>query len=269
MIFDTGLTFGTDYQGPAFLLGDTFAYTDALTWIRGRNTWKFGAGFSAYEKNTVYDYYGDRQLEFVGYYAAGGSAPAIASPIFSSAFLTTSLKGPTPLTIFVARQPLLLRSGRMARPSQFRPYPRPALRIQHPQARYPGANLLIIPGAPVHSLPLRSSRTGIPRRQGRPARRQLPRQRLISLPASVSPGIRTATARSASVAALASSTMCSRAKITSNSTVLLLFTVSNMPFIRPLDPTQPVARLISASLGPQHVSQMILFLLNPNRRQRV
>ena len=72
MLFDNGLTFGTDYQGPAYLLGNTFAYTDALTWVRGRNTWKFGAGFSAYQNNTVYDYYGDGQFEFVGDYASGG-----------------------------------------------------------------------------------------------------------------------------------------------------------------------------------------------------
>jgi hypothetical protein len=66
MFFDNGLTFGTDPQGPAFLLGDTFAYTDALSWVHGRNTWKFGAGFSAYQNNTTYDYYGDGQFAFYG-----------------------------------------------------------------------------------------------------------------------------------------------------------------------------------------------------------
>jgi hypothetical protein len=66
MFFDNGLTFGTDYQGPAFLLGNTFAYTDAVTWVHGHNTWKFGAGFSAYQNNTTYDYYGDGQFSFVG-----------------------------------------------------------------------------------------------------------------------------------------------------------------------------------------------------------
>ena len=69
MFFDNGLIFGTDYQGPAFEIGNTFAYTDTLTWVKGRNTWKFGAGFSAYQNNTVYDFYGNGQFTFVG---AGG-----------------------------------------------------------------------------------------------------------------------------------------------------------------------------------------------------
>ena len=72
MLFDNGLTFGTDYAGPANLVGNTFAYTDALTWVRGRSTWKLGAGFSAYQNNTIYDYYGDGQFTFVGPYSAGG-----------------------------------------------------------------------------------------------------------------------------------------------------------------------------------------------------
>ena len=72
MYFDNGLTFGTDYQGPAFLIGNTFAYTDTVTWVRGPHTWKFGAGFSAYENNTIYDFYGDGQFSFVGPYSSGG-----------------------------------------------------------------------------------------------------------------------------------------------------------------------------------------------------
>jgi len=72
MFFDNGLTFGTDYQGPAFLVGNTFGFTDALSWVRGRHTWKFGAGFSAYQNNTVYDYYGDGEFSFIGPYASGG-----------------------------------------------------------------------------------------------------------------------------------------------------------------------------------------------------
>ena len=72
MFFDNGLIFGTDYQGPAFEIGNTFAYTDTLTWVKGRNTWKFGAGFSAYQNNTVYDFYGNGQFTFVGPSSQGG-----------------------------------------------------------------------------------------------------------------------------------------------------------------------------------------------------
>jgi hypothetical protein len=72
MYFDNGLAFGTDPQGPAFLLGTTYAYTDALTWVKSRHTWKVGAGFSAYQNNTTYDFYGIGQFEFVGPYDQGG-----------------------------------------------------------------------------------------------------------------------------------------------------------------------------------------------------
>ncbi len=72
MFFDNGLTFGADYQGPAFEIGNTFAYTDTVTWVRGRNTWKFGGGFSAYQNNTIYNFYGNGQFAFVGPYSGGG-----------------------------------------------------------------------------------------------------------------------------------------------------------------------------------------------------
>ena len=72
MTFDNSLAFGFSPQGPRYEIGDTFAYTDALTWVRGHNTWKFGAGFSAYQNNTVYDYYGDGNFAFLGPYDQGG-----------------------------------------------------------------------------------------------------------------------------------------------------------------------------------------------------
>ena len=68
MQFDSGLFFGNDPQGPAFEIGNTFAYTDSVTWVRGRNTWKFGAGFSAYQNNTTYDFYDNGNYSFVGPY---------------------------------------------------------------------------------------------------------------------------------------------------------------------------------------------------------
>ena len=71
MTFDTGLSIGQSPQGPAFLIGDTFAYSDTLTWIKGANTWKFGAGFSAYEQNTKYDYYGNSSYGYAGYNSGG------------------------------------------------------------------------------------------------------------------------------------------------------------------------------------------------------
>jgi len=70
--FDNGLNFGLSPQGPAHEIGTTYLYSDALTWVRGHNTWKFGGGFSAYQNNTIYDFYGDGNYFFLGPYSSGG-----------------------------------------------------------------------------------------------------------------------------------------------------------------------------------------------------
>jgi len=72
MTFDNPLVLGISPQGPAFEVGTTYAYTDTLTWVKGRNTWKFGGGFSAYQNNTVYDFYGNGNFAFLGPYSQGG-----------------------------------------------------------------------------------------------------------------------------------------------------------------------------------------------------
>jgi len=72
MSFDNGLSFGTDQAGPAHEVGNTYAYADTVTWVKGPHTLKFGAGFSAYQNNTLYDFFGDGSYTFVGPYADGG-----------------------------------------------------------------------------------------------------------------------------------------------------------------------------------------------------
>ena len=72
MTFDNGLAFGLSPQGPAYEVGTTYAYTDTVTWVKGRNSWKFGGGFSAYQNNTTYDFYGDGNFSFLGPYSQGG-----------------------------------------------------------------------------------------------------------------------------------------------------------------------------------------------------
>jgi hypothetical protein len=72
MTFDNGLGFGQDQAGPASEIGNTFAVSDTFTWVRGHNTWKFGAGLSAYQQNTLYDYFGDGNFDFIGPYSQGG-----------------------------------------------------------------------------------------------------------------------------------------------------------------------------------------------------
>jgi hypothetical protein len=65
--FDTGLTTGFSIQGPSNLVGNTFAFTDAYTWIKGSSTWKFGGGFSDYQQNMVFDFIGNSIFDFVGF----------------------------------------------------------------------------------------------------------------------------------------------------------------------------------------------------------
>jgi len=71
MYFDNGLYFGQDQSGPATEIGNTYAIADTFTWVKGHNTWKFGAGFSAYQQNTIYAFFTDSNFSFYGYGAGG------------------------------------------------------------------------------------------------------------------------------------------------------------------------------------------------------
>jgi hypothetical protein len=72
MVFDNGLSFGTNQAGPAHEVGTTYELADTLTWVRGAHTWKFGGGFSAYQNNTLYDFFGDGNFTFIGPYSQFG-----------------------------------------------------------------------------------------------------------------------------------------------------------------------------------------------------
>ena len=69
--FDNGLEFGSDPYGPTHFGGNTFAVADTFSWVEGHNTWKFGAGYSAYQQNTLYAFFTDGLFDYAGY-AAGG-----------------------------------------------------------------------------------------------------------------------------------------------------------------------------------------------------
>jgi outer membrane receptor protein involved in Fe transport len=71
MTFDNGLAFGPDQAGPSYFAGNTYAISDTFTWVKGRNTWKFGGGYSEYQQNTLFGFFTDSNFSFVGY-AAGG-----------------------------------------------------------------------------------------------------------------------------------------------------------------------------------------------------
>jgi Carboxypeptidase regulatory-like domain/TonB-dependent Receptor Plug Domain/TonB dependent receptor len=63
---DQGTYFGFGIQGPSTLISNTFAYSDTLSWTRGRHNWKFGGAFSAYQFNTAFDFIGNGLFDFVG-----------------------------------------------------------------------------------------------------------------------------------------------------------------------------------------------------------
>jgi len=62
--FDTGFDIGPSENGPTRYIENTFSWTEALTWTRGKHNWKFGAGFSPYQQNLSYGYYLNGELDF-------------------------------------------------------------------------------------------------------------------------------------------------------------------------------------------------------------
>ena len=66
ILFDNGLALGFSEQGPTSFASNTFALSDTVTWVKGRNTWKFGAGISAYQNNTQFDFIGNGEFDFAG-----------------------------------------------------------------------------------------------------------------------------------------------------------------------------------------------------------
>ncbi len=62
--FDNGFQIGPSENGPTRYVENTFSWTDALSWTKGKHNWKFGAGFSPYQENLVYDYYTNGEFDF-------------------------------------------------------------------------------------------------------------------------------------------------------------------------------------------------------------
>jgi hypothetical protein len=62
--FDNGFQIGPSEAGPTRFIENTFSWTDALSWTRGKHNWKFGAGFSPYQENLVFGYYLNGEFDF-------------------------------------------------------------------------------------------------------------------------------------------------------------------------------------------------------------
>ncbi len=79
MWFDTGLQIGFSENGPTTFANNTFGFLDTVSWIRGKHNFKFGGGMSAYQNNTVYDYYVNGEFDFYSY--DYGQGPATGNPL--------------------------------------------------------------------------------------------------------------------------------------------------------------------------------------------
>jgi hypothetical protein len=66
LAFVSGLTLGFSRNGPTNLIDNTFVFSDTLSWVRGRHTWKFGFTASPYQNNTVFDFFINGRFSFSG-----------------------------------------------------------------------------------------------------------------------------------------------------------------------------------------------------------
>ena len=64
LYFDNGLLVGYSENGPTSLINNTFGFSDNVSYVHGRHTWKMGGGISAYQNNTLYDYYINGEYDF-------------------------------------------------------------------------------------------------------------------------------------------------------------------------------------------------------------
>ncbi|HEY2546607.1 MAG TPA: carboxypeptidase regulatory-like domain-containing protein [Candidatus Acidoferrum sp.] len=69
-------TVGFSIQGPSRLVDNTFAYSDVLSWTRGKHSMKFGGSFSAYQDNQVFDFEVNGVFQFSGQDGNGNTLAA-------------------------------------------------------------------------------------------------------------------------------------------------------------------------------------------------
>jgi hypothetical protein len=78
LVFQSGMTLGFNRNGPTDLVDNTFSFTDTISWIRGRHTWKFGGGFVPYQDNTIFDFFINGRFDFNGTGGGIGSGNSFA-----------------------------------------------------------------------------------------------------------------------------------------------------------------------------------------------
>ena len=114
LVFASGLSTGFSVQGPTALINNTFNFSDALTWTKGRHTWKFGGAFSAYQNNTLFDFFVDGVIFFDGSPNLGGigSGNDRADFLFGLPDFLLAVRGGA--LQYSEQIGLRIRSGRMA-----------------------------------------------------------------------------------------------------------------------------------------------------------
>jgi Carboxypeptidase regulatory-like domain/TonB-dependent Receptor Plug Domain len=73
-INSNALTAGFTFSGPTTLVNNTFGIFDTVSWIRGRHSWKFGGGLSAFQNNQVFDFIINGAFNFDGGATGNGLA---------------------------------------------------------------------------------------------------------------------------------------------------------------------------------------------------
>ena len=224
LYFDTGLYIGYSEQGPTTEANNTFSYADTFSWVKGKHNWKFGAGFTPYENNTLYDYYVNGEFDFDGPGGNSGTARILGQLRNSYAdFLARSpgslYQYPSAPSNIRSKNTFLLRV-KMNGTSRRRLVLNLGVRYEYstPKLDTAGPQLLRHPRTTIHSLPQRPDRPRLPGRHGRSRLEPTSPIRMTGRRALALPGIPSATARPAFVVASASSTTSSKAKITSSST---------------------------------------------------
>jgi hypothetical protein len=74
LFFDLGLQTGFGINGPQRVTDNTFAYSDVLTWTRGKHSWKFGGSFSAFQNGSFFSLGVNGQYVFAGTFGDSGSS---------------------------------------------------------------------------------------------------------------------------------------------------------------------------------------------------
>jgi len=65
-LYATNTYFGFSNQGPTYLIDNSYAFLDNLSWTKGNHSMKYGFYFAPYQNNTTYDYFINGEFYFSG-----------------------------------------------------------------------------------------------------------------------------------------------------------------------------------------------------------